>query len=137
MTELGLALPVLMMIAIMCGDLSRFAYFHVSLTNAVRAGAAFASQNPYTANTRAQWNQEVQDKIVQELNKMNIYSSAKLTMATPTVTEDADGYNRVNVQAQYVFDPVINWPAIPNTLNLSRNVVQRMHVHVLPDATEI
>src|ERR1700678_3640138 len=64
-TELALILPLFVTIVLGCVDFARFAYSDIALSNAVRAGAAWAMLNPPSnrASPTAAWQTLVQTAV--------------------------------------------------------------------------
>jgi Flp pilus assembly protein TadG len=125
-TEFALALPVLLLLMIGAVDFGRFAYSHVTLTNAVRAGTGYGSVNPYTTATLATWKANVKQAVVDEMSTMSGFNSSLLTVTvTNDTTGEPSGGWRVQVVASYPFTTLITWPGIPSTTTMQRSVAMR------------
>lgn len=124
--EFALILPLLVTIVFGCVDFGRFAHSYIAVTNAARAGAGFASFNPYTSTTQSTWQSQVTQAVIDEMSQMNGFNSSNLTVSTPVVTTDANGLKRVRVDVSYPFQTIVTWPAIPKQVTLRRAVEMRM-----------
>jgi hypothetical protein len=74
--ELAVILPVLVTIVLGCVDFGRYAFNHIAVTNAARAGAAYGAMNNYTASTYNTWaagiTQAAQNEISQPVGSSNV-----------------------------------------------------------------
>lgn len=126
--EFALILPVMVTLLLGTVDFGRFAYTHIAVTNAARAGAAFGSMNPYSTATQTAWQTKVIEATRDEMFQQTGYVSGNLAVAVSTVAE-AGGLWRVRVQATYPFQTLIQWPGLPGSngvpINLQRTVVLR------------
>ncbi|HEV2294147.1 MAG TPA: TadE/TadG family type IV pilus assembly protein [Tepidisphaeraceae bacterium] len=125
--ELALVLPLLVTIVLGVVDLGRFAYAHIALSNAARAGADFASVNPYTGATEINWRTQVRQKVASEMQPIidaDQFGDADLVV-TATRSVDPGSLWRVRVEAQYPFEMLVSWPLLPNRIDLRRAVEMR------------
>ncbi len=83
MTELALLLPMLILLILGGLDLARIYDSYVSITNASREGARFASSRPSVSAT------DVRPRVLQELTGTGI-SSTNVTIDAPTCARAAD-----------------------------------------------
>jgi Flp pilus assembly protein TadG len=131
--EFALLLPILLSVALLCVDYGRFAFCYIAVTNAARAGAAYASRNLYTPSTQVQWQANVIQAVKDEFATNAWYErdSSKLTVDTPQLIQEGGGYWRVIVTAHYSFTTVVRWTAwtnwhnAGNPMDLKRTVVMR------------
>ncbi|HET6572411.1 MAG TPA: TadE/TadG family type IV pilus assembly protein [Fimbriiglobus sp.] len=124
--EFAVVLPVLLLIVLGLIDFGRFAYYHVAVTNAARAGAEYAIMTPYVPAAQAAWNARVQETARDEMTNQIGYDPADLTTAT-TVTVERTGLRRVRVEATYAsFQTVTSWPGIPSSLTIRSAVTMRV-----------
>ena len=126
--EFALALPVLLSLVLLAIDYGRVASCYVAVTNAARAGAGYGSANAYTSATLAAWQAATIQAAKDEFATNPWYNSAKLTVGTPVVTQEGNGYWRVSVTATYSFQTLINWTVLSNyntPVSLTRTVVMR------------
>jgi Flp pilus assembly protein TadG len=143
--ELAIILPLFVTIVLGCVDFGRFAYNYIALTNAVRAGAAWAMINPPNnmgpapaAGVAAPtgWQTSLQaacgasSTVNGEMSLQPGFQSSSLTVATviPVLNSDNATY-RFTVSATYPFSTIVSWNVfgygIPNSLTLSQQVTMR------------
>jgi hypothetical protein len=48
-----------------------------------------------------------------ELDENSWFDAARLSVATPQIIDEGDGYSRVRVEASYAFHTLIRWPFLP------------------------
>jgi Flp pilus assembly protein TadG len=126
--EFSLALPILLSVALLCIDYGQLAYYYIGVTNAARAGAAYASVNYYSSGTQTAWQNNVIQAVKDEFATNGWYNSANLTVDTPTRTSEDTFHWYVTVTVHYSYKTLINWSGITgynNTVTLSRTVVMR------------
>ena len=80
-------------------DFGRFAYHHVAVTNAARAGAEYAIMTPYVSTGQSAWKAKVQQTARDEMTDQTGYDPSDLTTVT-TVTVEQTGLRRVRVEAR-------------------------------------
>jgi Flp pilus assembly protein TadG len=128
--ELAMILPVLVAIVLGTVDFGRFAYNHIAVTNAARAGAAYAMMNNYSSSTLGTWVSNVTAAAKAEMTGQAGYNPANLTVAAPVVTVEAGGLRRVQLTVSYPFQTIVNWSwtglSIPHTMTMQRTVVVRL-----------
>lgn len=126
--EFALVLPLMMTLLLGTVDFGRFAYTHIAVTNAARAGAAFGSMNPYSTATQSNWQAQVVQAARDEMFQQTGYVPGNLAVTVTPVAE-AGGLWRVGVQATYPFQTLIQWPGLPGgsgaPITLQRTVVLR------------
>jgi Flp pilus assembly protein TadG len=121
--ELAIILPVLTLLALACLDFGRFAYHHIAVTNAARAGAQYAITNSYAPDAEAVWRTQVELSARAELSSQSADDSGSLT-TTIAVTVDASGRRQLRVEATYTaFQTLVSWPGIPDNPVLRSAVV--------------
>ncbi len=133
--EFTFMLPVLLTITLLCVDFGRFAHYYIAVTNAARAGAAYATANRASIPPAPSWVIGVRQAVQDELSTNSWYDPAKLTFPEPVVTkEDSNGLLwRVQVDVTYPFQTLFTWPFLPavggrgynDPLPLHRRVVMR------------
>jgi len=120
--EFALVLPVLMTLVLACVDFGRFAYHHIAITNAARAGAEYGIMNPYVASGSSAWQSAIQTTARNELTNQTNCTPTNLTTTT-TVTIESNGLRRVRVVASYSsFQTIVSWPGIPSSSVLTARV---------------
>jgi Flp pilus assembly protein TadG len=136
--EFSLMLPILLMLTMLCIDFGRFAHYYIAVTNAARAGAAYASVNLYATGKKPAWDALVRQAVVDELtsNSNSWFDPSKLIVPSPVVTQEGNSQWelwRVQVDVTYPFQTLIPWPFLPavggrgynDPLPLHRCVVMR------------
>ncbi len=123
--ELAIVLPILVTLALGCVDFGRFAYYHIAVTNAARAGAGFGAMHPYTTTTQANWEAAIATRATNEMAGVQGYDSSKLTIVT-TPTIEGSNLRRVRVHVTYTFDTYITWPFLPNSSDLTTAAEMRI-----------
>src|SRR5258708_5049151 len=128
--ELAIILPVLMTLVLGAVDFSRFAYYYIAVTNAARAGSAYACMNNFTSSSSTTWQSNISSAAQDEMrNQVGAGNISNLTVTTTTTT-DANGLKRAQVTASYPFTTIINWQwtglGIPHTMTLARKVELRL-----------
>ena len=124
-TELAVILPVLLLLVLGAGDFGRFAYTYVSVTNAARAGGAYATMNPFTSGTQDAWQAAVQNAARQEMAGQPGFVATDLAV-TCSETIEATRLRQVTVETSYPFHTLIDWPGIPSSMTLHGKVVMRV-----------
>ena len=128
--ELAVTLPLLLLVTFGCVDFGRFAYHHLALQNAARAGAEYAVMNPYTPANKAAWKGKVETAAKGELEGQTGYDASRLTVSVPDPVLETSagsiGLRRVTVEVAYTgFETVVSWPGIPDNPTLRAAVVMR------------
>jgi Flp pilus assembly protein TadG len=123
-------LPLLVMIVLGCVDFGRFAYNHIALTNAARAGAGYAMMNNYSSSTQGTWVANITAAATAEMTGQTGYNASSMTVSAPVDTVESTGLHRVQVTVSYPFQTLVNWNwvgfAIPNSITMQRTIVVRM-----------
>lgn len=122
--EFALILPLLITIVLGCIDFGRFAYAYISVTNAAREGAGFASMHPPPQTDPGPWITAIRTAVLSELG--SLFDPNKVTVVSPNPSNDGSGAKRVQVVVSYPFEMVVSWPFLPNSLTLTRSVEMRM-----------
>ena len=122
--ELALILPLLITIVLGCIDFGRFAYSYISVTNAARVGAGFASFNPVTVATQPAWEQELRQAVLAEMPQPT-FDHSQITIPLAQVIADGN-FKRAQVTVSYPFSTTVNWPLLPNSFSLTQKVEMRV-----------
>jgi len=140
LVELGLLMPVLLVLVLGIIDMGRYASQAIVVGNAARAGAAYGSQNTTKANDQAGIQTAAQND-AQNISGLTITSTFVCGCdnggtITPSVetnaacgTTCAIGAHLVvfsQVTAQGTFSPLISWPGIPNSLVITSTATERV-----------
>jgi Flp pilus assembly protein TadG len=110
--EFALMLPLLLTLTLLCVDFGRFAHYYIAVTNAARAGAAYASANVYATGQKSAWDSQVKQAVIDELTNNSWFDSNKLIVPSPIVTQEASGLWRVQVDVSYPFQTLFDWPFV-------------------------
>jgi Flp pilus assembly protein TadG len=116
--ELALVLPLLGLLLLGAVDFARLFYHYSIITNAARSGALYASdpvaaaESPYPS---------IKDAALAEATDLSPAPTVTSTSGT-----DADGNPYTDVTVTYTFSTLINYPGIPNPVNLGRTVRVRL-----------
>lgn len=125
--ELAVVLPVLTLLALGCVDFGRFAYDYIAMQNAARAGAEYATTNPYTPTGKAAWNSQIASTALAELDGQTGLVAADVTVTVPDPTLESTGLRRVRVLVTYTgFTTLVSWPGIPNNPTMRSAVEMRV-----------
>jgi Flp pilus assembly protein TadG len=123
--ELAILLPLLVFLFVITVDFARVYYFSLTLQNAARAGAMYAS-DPHVANESP----FASTRAAALSDATNLSPSPTITQASGT---DASGRSYVEVTAAYSFKSITGYLGIPKLLNITRSV--RMYSAAMtPDA---
>ena len=108
--ELAILLPLLVFLFVITVDFARVYYFSLTLQNAARPGAMYAS-DPHVANESPFEN-----------TRAAALSDATNLSPSPTITQtsgtDASGRSYVEVTAAYSFKSITGYLGIPKLMNI-------------------
>ncbi len=122
--ELALLLPFLGFIFVIALDFGRIFYFTLTIENAARNGALWAS-DPYAPG---QSYSSLQNAVQADASNLSpAIDNANITSSTGT---DAGGNAVVKVTVNYSFNLITNYPGIPNPYSISRTVRMRQEAKV-------
>ena len=140
LVEFALVTPLLMLILMGLVEIGRFAYFSILVGNAAHAGAFYGSQTITTAGDST----GMQNAVLNDgQNVTGLQASPApttfiqcwngATTAAPSASGacTTSGYHAVEyvqVSATGQFSALINWPGIPQQMNLTRSAVMRVLV---------
>jgi Flp pilus assembly protein TadG len=110
--ELALLLPLLCFLFVASVDFARVFYFDLTLVNAARNGAIYASQNPTTAIDTAGIKAAVQ-KDTTNLNVQRLTVTSSTSGSSPTM---------VVVTVSYPFTTITKYPGISSQFTLRRTI---------------
>jgi hypothetical protein len=124
--EFAVILPILVTIVLGCVDFGRFCYAHISVTNAAREGAYYASLHPPRSNDvgLAVWTRDIAAVAKTELSGR--LDESKLEVPAVVPIDELSGLKRVRVEVRYTFEMLVKWPLLPSTMVLSRAVEMRV-----------
>ena len=98
-------------------DYSRVFYYALSIEEAAYEGALFASASTSNSTNTTGITAAAQNQTTNLSTQPNVSSS---------VGVDGNNNTTVSVTVTYTFQTVVNYPGIPNTVNLSRTVTMRV-----------
>ena len=119
--ELVCILPVMMGIVLGAVDFGRFAQHENILSNAARVGAHYGATHRLTPVTAADWEAELTAAVQEEVVHLSEFDPDLLEIEIDNQYQP-DGTRRVEVEAAYPFETVVNWPGLPDRVDLRRGV---------------
>lgn len=123
-TEFCITLPLLITLAVGGIDFGRAIYTYIALSNAARRGAEQAATHKFTSFTKPFWEEQVREAVTEEMQQVKDFDGTRLTIAVAT-ENDADGLFRATIEARYRFETIVNWMAVPRSVELWRGVTMR------------
>lgn len=128
--ELALLLPLLMLIVLGCVDFGRFAHAYIAVTNAARAGAGHGCMHPPTNASLPSWRSAIRDTVVSELEQTLEAADrpdSDVTVSAERIfdSNSSNAFWRAEVTVSMPFETIIAWPALPNSVLLTRTVKMR------------
>jgi len=118
LVEFALVLPVLLLLALGTIDYGRVYFDYISVTNAARNGAVYASTGPDAAADT----ESIRSAVIEELGEDKADDATVQTATGP----DAAGNQYATVTVQYTFRTMISWPGLPSSVHLERSVQMRV-----------
>jgi Flp pilus assembly protein TadG len=123
-TELALMLPLLLTLALGATDFSRIIRDYIVVSNASCIGAEYGATHRFTSYTRSAWEAQLRAAIMAEMDVTPGFDPEKLQIDINVAPDDHD-LVRITVDAEYPFTPIVNWPALPQTVQLWRRTSMR------------
>jgi Flp pilus assembly protein TadG len=120
-TEFAVICPLLLLLGLACADFGRIAHFHEVIANAARSGAQTGATRQFTDFTRAFWEAEVRQSVIDEMQNLQGFNESELSYSLSTTT-DADGLAHVVVDVSYPFRTSVSWPGLPSETELQQRV---------------
>ena len=117
LAELGVLLPILLIIVLGAVDFGRAYYSSQAVDNAARTGAQYAAVS--TANAGDV--NGIKTAALQETG--NLSTSPTVTATTGT---DSRGKTYAKVTVSYNFTTLIAWPGLPHSVSMTRTVQMRV-----------
>jgi Flp pilus assembly protein TadG len=115
--EAALTVPILILLGLACSDFGRVAHFQQVVSNAARTAADFGATRQFTIFTQAQWEADVRQAALYELQSLPNFDESELTLDISTST-DADGIVRIVIEVAHPFRTAVVWPALPSQVTL-------------------
>lgn len=119
--ELAVVLPVLLLLAIACSDLSRAFRSRQVVCNATRCGAIFGASKQFTDETELQWRTQLETAIQRELQNLSDFQPDSADVSL-NVQSDAQQSKRISVQTRYPFKTIFSWPGIADEIMIEHRV---------------
>lgn len=119
-TELAVVLPLLILVAVACSDFARVIHYRQLVANAARTGAQRGAMQQFTAYTQDDWEQNVQQAVVDELAHLERFDESATEIVIESM-EDASGNKRVSVAVTLPFNTMVAWPGLPNHVLLNHH----------------
>jgi len=127
--ELALTAPVLIMLMLGVVDFGRVYFAQVSVTNAARDGADYASQSA----TRAADANGIKAAALNDTGDLLHTSGTNPTVTVTTGTDAqgpgcsrAGGCMYADVKVHYTFTTIFPWPGLPSSMSVDRTVRARV-----------
>ncbi len=121
LAEFALILPVLVLLMLGAIDFGRVFFAYVSVTNAARNGADYASFSSARANDLT----GIRAAVVGDTGDL-LNTSASNPQVTAATGTDSQGRLYADVTVTYAFSTLFPWPGIPDTVDVSRTVTARV-----------
>jgi hypothetical protein len=121
--EAALATPILLLFALGGADMGRVAHYQQIVSNAARTAAEVGATRQFTDFTRPTWEADIRQAVVDELQ--NIPGFSEEAMEFSLATSDDGGGTRIEIQVEFPFRTVANWPLLPAEIRLQKRLVTR------------
>ena len=122
--ELACILPVVIALALGTVDLGRVAHYENVLSNAARVGADYGATHRLYSYNRTQWESRIIARVQQEAAHVPQFDASRLEVLVETIVQ-ADGTLRIDVEAAYPFEMIVDWPGLPRDIDLRRRVCEQ------------
>jgi hypothetical protein len=122
--ELACILPVVIALALGTADLGRVAHYENVLSNAARVGADYGATHRLFSFNHTQWESRIIARVEEEAAHLPQFDDSRLEVVVETFTQ-ADGTLRVEVEAAYPFEMIVDWPGLPHEIALRRRVAEQ------------
>jgi Flp pilus assembly protein TadG len=121
LAEFALILPVLVLLMLGAIDFGRVFFAYISVTNAARNGADYASFSSVAANDLT----GIRAAVVGDTGDL-LNTSDSNPQVTSTTGTDSQGRLYADVTVTYAFSTIFPWPGLPDTVDVSRTVTARV-----------
>lgn len=122
--ELVLVLPLLIIVIGGMVDLGRIVEGNLTLSNAVRVGADYASANRYQPDTSAAWKGRIRDAVLLDAVNLKGFDPSQLTVDV-SVVEEAEYHTIVEVTASIPMPVNLFWFGPSSQVLLRHSVTTR------------
>lgn len=116
-TEFAVALPILMFMALACADFGRVMHHYQIVSNAARTGAGAGAMHKVTPLTRAAWEADIREAVLEELANLPAFDEGSLDYEL-TTTVDGNDLTIVKLEISYPFETAVAWPGLPHQIDL-------------------
>ena len=133
--EMAILTPFLLLVLLGATDFARVSYYAITLANAARAGAQFATQSSLAAMNTAGI-QAAAELEAENIGTISVVSSLSCRCpGSPTVVSctagatcagDAVKELYTTVTASRTFETLVSWPGIPSPVALSKTATMRV-----------
>jgi Flp pilus assembly protein TadG len=124
--EFAIAVPILLLLALGCGDLGRAVGAYIAVSNAARVGAEYGATHAYTSYTYSSWQGLVIQQAQQEMQGSTAFDPSQLVVTVSTVPASGSLY-QVTVTVNYPFSMVTSWPLLPQQFTLTHSVTMQRY----------
>ena len=129
--ELAIVLPMFFLMFVPAVDIGRAFYAYIEVASAAQAGAAYGMQNPSDVSGMQS------AAIAGTINLPNVTSTASygcecsdgtssVASCSSTPSCSTNYVNYVDVTASSTYGPIFNYPGLPSSMNISREVRLRV-----------
>ena len=119
--EMAIVFPAVLLIVLSFVDLGRISYAYLAVSNAARAGAEQGATQRFNDYTRPDWEQDIHDAVLDEMQSLADFDPALLTVDIDT-NQNAYGETRVVVAVSYPFQQSLGWLSTFTTQPMQRSV---------------
>lgn len=136
MVELALVTPILLILVLITADSARVFSAHLSIGNAAREGASYASRAVDSeCEDLADLELQTRNAALQEAGSAGTIFGVAPTVdinfppacGEPEPCDDGfEGYECVRVTVNYQFEPLITFPGLPSQIDLERSAQMRV-----------
>ncbi len=121
LAEFALVVPVLIILVLGAIDFGRVFFAYVSVTNAARNGADYAS----TSAVEAADLDGIRAAVVGDTGDL-LNTSGNNPQVTATTGTDSQGRLYADVTVTYAFSTIFPWPGLPSSFDVVRSVTARV-----------
>ena len=134
LVEMAILTPFLVLVMLGATDFARISYHAITLSNAARAGAQYATQNAAAAANAAAIKAATEFE-AQDIGVITVTSSlfcrcpGSAVVVSCTVGACAGGAAKelyTSVTASQIFRTLAPYPGVPSSIDLSRNAIMRV-----------
>lgn len=124
--EFAITLPIFLLLALATCDLGRVSHHSQIVALAARSGAQNGASHTVTAFTRPQWNDQVEQAVVDALEGIPNFDPALMHLEVTNITE-TNLQQKTILDLSYPFRTSIDWPGIPHIIDIHEHVEFRQY----------